>query len=68
MAVRRIESDNAREPRIRRAVAGLGFGLRKSHRRGPDSPDGAWPWGYSLDLDDLEDWLAESPVATSSRP
>ncbi len=84
MIVRRFESDAVREQRIRRAVAGLGYALRRSRRRKPESPDyglfhvvdpfrnwivaGAWPWDHSLDLDDLEAWLAESPATTDSLP
>lgn len=71
----RFESNAVRERRIRRAVTRLGFALRKSHRRSPAFPDhglfhivdpvnnwivnGAQPWDFSLDLDDIEAWLTD---------
>ena len=74
-----VESHAAREHRARRAVIRLGYSLQRSRRRNPDFPDhglyrvidpfqnqiivGAWPWDYSLDLDDVESWVAETTLS-----
>jgi hypothetical protein len=62
-----------RENNARRAITRLGYALRKSRRRDPQSPDfglycildpvrnayvaGGSPWSHSMTLDDVEAWL-----------
>ncbi len=73
-----------RENRLRRMAERQGLGLLKSRRRDPHANDfgrfmiydaeknylvaGGWPVSYSLDLDDVEDFLTNPPTRRSGEP
>jgi hypothetical protein len=70
-----VAADKRREARLRRVAAGLGLALRKSRTRDKDRMDygryrivriksdyvvaGRFPYGYTLDLDAVEEILEE---------